>query len=258
MGIQVCPLPTAVLSTHSKFQDFHFVDLTHALEPIIAHWKKLDLKFDAIYSGFLGSHRQIEIVKEFIEAFRHEDIKIIVDPVLGDNGKIYTPLSPEHVTEMKSLIAHAHVITPNLTEASYLLDEPFSDRIEIKRIKNWIWRLADKGPEIVIVTSVRTNGYDDQTSVVAYNKNDERFWKVTCNYLPTEYPGTGDAFASVVTGALLQGDSLPIAIDKAVQFTSMGVRATFGYEYDNMEGIMLERVLNQLDMPSLSMSYELI
>jgi pyridoxine kinase len=258
MGIQVCPLPTAVLSTHSKFSNFHFVDLTDAMEPIIAHWKKLDLKFDAIYSGFLGSHQQIEIVKQFIEDFRHDDIKIIVDPVLGDNGKLYTPLSPEHVTEMKSLIEHAHVITPNLTEAAYLLDEPFSERVETERIKDWIRRLADKGPDIVIVTSVRTRKSEDRTSVVAYHRSDDRFWRVSCNYLPTEYPGTGDAFASVVTGALLQGDSLPIAIDRAVQFTSMGVRATFGYEYNNIEGILLERVLNQLDMPPLSMSYELI
>jgi len=258
MGIQVCPLPTAVLSTHSKFSDFHFVDLTHAMEPIIAHWKKLDLKFDAIYSGFLGSHQQIEIVKQFIEDFKHDEIKIIVDPVLGDNGKLYAPLSPEHVTEMKSLIEHAHVITPNLTEAAYLLDEPFSERIETERIKEWIRRLADKGPEIVIVTSVRTRKSEDRTAVVAYHRSDDRFWRVSCNYFPTEYPGTGDAFASVVTGALLQGDSLPIAIDRAVQFTSMGVRATFGYEYNNIEGILLERVLNQLDMPPLSMSYELI
>ena len=258
MGIQVCPLPTAVLSTHSKFSDFHFVDLTHAMEPIIAHWKKLDLKFDAIYSGFLGSHQQIEIVKQFIEDFRHDEMKVIVDPVLGDNGNLYAPLSPEHVTEMKSLIEHAHVITPNLTEAAYLLDEPFSERVETERIKEWIRRLADKGPDIVIVTSVRTRKSEDRTAVVAYNRNDDRFWRVSCNYLPTEYPGTGDAFASVVTGALLQGDSLPIAIDRAVQFTSMGVRATFGYEYNNIEGILLERVLNQLDMPPLSMSYELI
>ncbi len=258
MGIQVCPLPTAVLSTHSKFSDFHFVDLTHALPPMIDHWKKLNLKFDAVYSGFLGSHQQIEIVTQFIEDFRHEAIKIIVDPVLGDNGRIYAPLSEAHVTEMKSLITHAHVITPNLTEAAYLLDEPYTEYIETGRIKEWIMRLADKGPEIVIVTSVRTGRDQAETAVIAYHRSDNRFWRVACNYLPTEYPGTGDAFASVVTGALLQGDSLPIAIDRAVQFTSMGVKATFGYEYNNVEGILLERVLNQLDMPPLSMSYELI
>lgn len=258
MGIQVCPLPTAVLSTHSKFNNFHFVDLTAELQPMIDHWKALDLKFDAIYSGFLGSHQQIEIVKRFIDDFRQPEQKIIIDPVFGDNGKIYAPLSPEHVSEMKSLIEHADVITPNLTEAAFLLDEPYREHIELEQIKEWIRRLVDKGPKIVIVTSVRTNGLKNQTSVVAYNRHDDRFWRVTCNYLPAEYPGTGDAFASVITGALLQGDSLPIAIDRAVQFTSMGVRATFGYEYNNVEGIMLERVLNQLDAPPQSMSYELI
>ena len=195
MGIQVCPLPTAVLSTHSKFNNFHFVDLTAELQPMIDHWKALDLKFDAIYSGFLGSHQQIEIVKRFIDDFRQPEQKIIIDPVFGDNGKIYAPLSPEHVSEMKSLIEHADVITPNLTEAAFLLDEPYREHIELEQIKEWIRRLVDKGPKIVIVTSVRTNGLKNQTSVVAYNRHDDRFWRVTCNYLPAEYPGTGDAFA---------------------------------------------------------------
>jgi pyridoxine kinase len=258
MGIQVCPLPTAVLSTHSKFKDFHFVDLTEELQPMIDHWKGLDLKFDAIYSGFLGSHKQIEIVKQFIHDFRNEDQKVIVDPVFGDNGKIYGPLSKVHVEEMKSLIEHADIITPNLTEAAFLLDEQFPEHIEQEEIKEWIRRLSAKGPKVVIVTSVHMNSHKGQTAVVAYNRHDDRFWRVACNYLPAEYPGTGDAFASVITGALLQGDSLPIAIDRAVQFTSMGVRATFGYEYNSVEGIMLERVLNQLDAPPQSMSYELI
>jgi len=258
MGTQVCPLPTAVLSTHSKFKDFHFVDMTTQLQSIINHWKKLDLSFDAIYSGFLGSHEQIEIVRSFIHDFRRENQWVVVDPVLGDDGKIYAPLSQEHVTEMQSLIPEADVITPNLTEAALLLNKPYPKKISINTIKEWIVDLSEKGPETVVVTSVPEGRRKNQTAVVAYNSKDKRFWKVSCNYLPANYPGTGDAFASVVVGSLLQGDSLPMALDRAVRFTSMGVRATFGYDYNTDEGILLERILDTLDSPAHISTYELI
>lgn len=257
MGIQVCPLPTAVLSTHSKYKDFHFVDLTEHMSPMIDHWKKLHLEFNAIYSGFLGSHRQIDIVKRFIDDFRDDRQLVVVDPVLGDDGKIYTPLSQDHVKEMRSLIHKADVITPNLTEASLLLDEPFPATISNQQIKEWILELSDRGPEIVIITSVPESGDRGVTSVIAYNRKDKRFWKVPVNYLPANYPGTGDAFASVITGSLLTGDSLPIAMDRAVRFTSTGVRATFGYDYNPDQGILLERILDTLMAPVQTISYEL-
>lgn len=118
--------------------------------------------------------------------------------------------------------------------------------------------LSDKGPEVVIITSVPVLDEPHKTSVYAYNRTGNRYWKITCPYLPAHYPGTGDTFTSVITGALLQGDSLPIALDRATQFILQGIRATFGYEYDNREGILLEKVLHNLDMPIQSSSYELI
>lgn len=257
MGIQVCPLPTAVLSTHSKYSNFHFVDLTDHLQPMIDHWKSLRVNFNAIYSGFLGSHRQIAIVRDFIDDFRQQEQLVVVDPVLGDDGRIYTPLSVDHVKEMRTLIQKADVITPNLTEASLLLERPFPKDVTNQQIKEWILELSDRGPSIVIVTSVPEEHNRGITSVIAYNRKDERFWKVSVNYLPANYPGTGDAFASVITGSLLTGDSLPIAMDRAVRFTSMGVRATFGYDYDPDQGILLERILDTLMAPVQNVSYEL-
>ncbi len=263
MGAQVCPLPTAVLSTHSKFKGYHFVDLTDHMQPMIDHWKELDIKFDAIYSGFLGSHRQIDIVIDFIKDFKKEKTLVVVDPVLGDNGKVYGPLNDEVVQEMKKLVRDADIITPNLTELALLLDKPYNPAIGMEELKNDILQLAKTGPRIVIATSVPSdlnnqNGDAKGTSVVAYNKRGDRFWRVSCSYLPADYPGTGDAFASVVTGSLLQGDSLPIALDRAVHFISMGVRATFGYEYNPDEGILLERMLPTLNAPVQMSSYEII
>ncbi|RLD63127.1 MAG: pyridoxamine kinase [Bacteroidetes bacterium] len=258
MGIQVCPLPTAVLSTHSKFSDYHFVDLTEHMQPIINHWQNLELKFDAIYSGFLGSDKQIDIVKNFIDNFRQDNQLVVVDPVLGDNGSLYGPFNNYMIEKMRELIKKAVIITPNLTEAAFLLDKPFSFEISQDEIKTWVKKLADMGPEIVIITSAPEKLSHKQTSVIAYNKKDDRLWKVTCDYLPASYPGTGDAFASVIVGSLLQGDSLPIALDRAVQFISMGVRATFGYNYNTNYGILLEKVLPNLQSPVQISSYELL
>lgn len=258
MGMQVCPLPTAVLSTHSKFNDFHFVDLTSQLEPMIAHWKALNLNFQAIYSGFLGSEKQVAIVEQFIRDFNTKNQLVVVDPVLGDNGKLYSPLNPEMVEEMKRLIKSADVITPNITEAALLLNKKFDPAVTEKEIQRQIVKLAAQGPRIVIVTSVPDLETKNRTAVIAYNQADKRFWKVSCDYLPASYPGTGDAFASVVTGSLLQGDSLPIALDRAVQFISMGVRATFGHDYNTDEGIILEKILPQLGAPVQMSSYQLL
>lgn len=258
MGFQVCPLPTAVLSNHTQYPHFSFLDLTDEMSKIIEEWKKLDVQFDAIYTGYLGSPKQIQIVSDFIDGFRQADSLAVIDPVLGDNGRLYTGFDEKMIVEMQQLITKADVITPNLTELFYLLDKPFKEENSDEELKSYLRELSDKGPEVVIITSVPVRNDPHKTSVYAYNRQGSRYWKVTCPYLPAHYPGTGDTFTSVVTGSLMQGDSLPIALDRATQFILQGIRATFGYEYDNREGILLEKVLHNLDMPIQSSSYELI
>jgi pyridoxine kinase len=257
MGIQVCPLPTAVLSTHSGFSDYHFVDLTEHLQPILAHWKQLDLRFDAIYSGFLGSSAQIDTVIQCIEDFRHETLLAVVDPVMGDNGALYGPLDAGIVSEMRKLVAHADIITPNTTEVALLLDEPYRTSFSTANLKECIKRLHAMGPRTVIITSVPQQD-PSKTAVVAHSLDDDRYWKVECDYIPAWFPGTGDAFTSVIVGSLLQGDSLPIALDRAVQFTSIGIRATFGHTMSGKCGILLERVLDTLKAPVQMSSYRLL
>lgn len=258
MGVKVCPLPTAVLSSHSRFKGYHFTDLTDQMQPIIDHWRQLGVAFDAVYSGFLGSHKQICIVRQLIDTFTNENQLVVVDPVLGDNGTLYAPFNEKMVSGMRSLIQKANVITPNLTEMFLLLDKPFHADAGEDEIKREILQLSESGPDIVVVTSVpdQAHGDGDHYSVIAYNKNDSRYWKVPIDYIPAEFPGTGDCFTSVLTGSLMQGDSLPIALDRAVHFVSYGVRATYGYNYDPKQGILLERVLNRLNFPMPVSSYE--
>lgn len=259
MGIQVCPLPTAVLSTHTGgFDKYKFIDLTDHMEEYIQHWRSLNLKFDCIYSGFLGSPRQIGIISKFIHQFSSKEQLVVIDPVLGDNGRLYKSFGQEMVGKMADFISQADIITPNITEAALLLNEPYKENFEEKEQKEWLHRLAEKGPKIVIITSVPDAQSRKSTSVIAYNREDGRFWKVKCDYIPAHFPGTGDSFTSVLVGSILNGDSLPIALDRSVQFISNAIRASYGYKYPEREGVLLERVLGNLNAPVMSSSYEIV
>jgi pyridoxine kinase len=268
MGIQVCPLPTAVLSTQtSGFDDFCFVDLSSAMRDFLAHWQKLGLRFDAVYSGFLGSPGQVETVAACIEGCLREGGLAVVDPVLGDNGILDPTMSMEMVERQRWLISKADCVTPNLTEAALLLGEPMPEaaldqrnaHMETGRIKEWLLRLAELGPDFSIITSVPLQGRRGEgSSVVAYNRREGRFWRVDCDYIPAFYPGTGDTFTSVLTGSLLQGENLPLSMDRAVQFVTLGLRATFGHALPARDGIILEKVLGALHAPLQMSNYKIL
>ena len=205
MGFQVCPLPTAVLSSHTQYPHFSFLDLTDEMPKIINEWKQLKIQFDAIYTGYLGSPQQIQIVSRFIDDFRQPDSLVMIDPVLGDNGKLYANFDEQMIMEMRHLIRKADVITPNMTELFYLLDKPYKAENTDAELKNYLHEISEHGPGIVIITSVPVQDDSHKTSVYAYDRQGDRYWKVTCPYLPAHYPGTGDTFTSVITGSLMQG-----------------------------------------------------
>ena len=258
MGFNVCPLPTAILSNHTQYPHFSFLDLTEEMQKIIKEWKDLEIEFDTFYTGYLGSVRQVGIVENFISDFKKEDGLVIIDPVLGDNGRLYTNFDENMVMAMRDFVKMSNVITPNLTELFCLLDRPYQIENEDVELKEYLLELSENGPEIVIITNVPVKNNPHVTSVYAYNRKGNRFWKVTCPYLPAHYPGMGDTFTSVITGALMQGDSLPMALDRAAQFCYQGIRATYGYDHNTREGIMLEKVLQNLNIPIQITSYELI
>lgn len=260
MGIQVCPLPTAVLSSETgAFTDFSFVDLTHALPDFLDHWDREGIMFDAVYSGFLGSPAQVELVERCIATRLMPGGLAVVDPVLGDNGVFDPTITPEMVEGMRRLVKSANCIMPNLTEAAFLLGECYpGDDMPVSQLKEWLIRLADMGPENVVITSVPLKKTAHKSAVAAYQRTRGAFWQVACDYIPAFYPGTGDTFASVVTGSLLQGDSLPIAIDRAVQFVTLAIRATFGHDLPSKYGILLERVLHSLNVPLTVSTYTLL
>lgn len=257
MGYQVCPLPTAILSAHSEYKNFRSFDLTNQMQGIIEHWKELNLHFDALYSGYLASERQIHIVSDFFDYFGQTDNFILVDPVLGDHGQLYPGMNPSMVEAMRKLCSKAKVITPNLTEAAFLLNRQPGQAKSCEDAVCWCRALSELGPDYVIITSA-PSGNERKIATIAHNKKDGRTWRVSSDYISATYPGTGDAFASVITGCLLNGDSLPEALDRAVHFINMGIKATFGYNHNPLDGMNQEKVLHYLNESLPYFTYELL
>ncbi|OJF76842.1 MAG: pyridoxamine kinase [Treponema sp. CETP13] len=270
MGVQVCPIPTAILSTHSGgFSNYSFHDLTDTMLEYVAHWKKLGLTFDAIYSGFLGSPKQADIVLNIIDEFAIKkgkqngkvvtglsDTLVVVDPVMGDDGSLYQSIDPAMVPQMRHLIAKADIIVPNVTEASLLLDKKIPHAFHNEDMKFFLKSLSDMGPNTVVITSLPDAHNSDFLCTAAYQRDTDSYWKISANRLPGSYPGTGDTFASVMIGSLLKGESLPVSIDRSVHFISQCINASRGYDYPRRNGILLERELYLLREPWQISSYE--
>lgn len=240
MGVQVCPVPTAVLSAHTGYSEFVIRDLTDFIKPALEHYKKLGTDFDCIYTGFLASSEQIDHCLEFLSSYP-EALKV-VDPVMGDGGKAYPTYTREMCSRMSELVAVADIITPNLTEASILLGEEYpTSPMRSSEVKSWLVRLSKQGAKIVVITSV--NLADGGMSTIGYDKENNSFWKIRNDYVPANYSGTGDMFTSVLIGSLLKGDSLPIAMNRATAFTELTVKTTYSYQTPRTDGLMLESQL---------------
>ena len=246
MGIQCCPLPTAFLSTHTGgFEGFTFLDMTDEMVKVAAHWKSLGLRFDAVYSGFLGSERQIGIVEEFIQTFRGEKTAVVVDPVMGDHGRCYQTYTPAMCAGMARLAERADVITPNLTEAAFLLDIPYKDLpTDPDGCRATAERLSVNGRRSVALTGVSLKR--GQTGAMCFDAKTGRTEAVQTEYVAHEFHGTGDVFASVLTGALVRGASLAEAAHQAVEFIRACAVRTAAEELPMREGVDFEPLLGLL------------
>lgn len=239
MGIQVAPLPTALLSTHGAYPGGTFLDLTDQMIPIMDHWEKLGAQFDAIYPGFLGSGEQIDHVIDFIGRFSGNNPLVIVDPVMGDEGKVYSIIDKSIISKMGDLVKHAQIITPNTTEAAVLLGKEYSPELTEDEASTVMKELAELGPEVVILTSIHSKGEEGRYTGVYDTRNDKVFFD-RCKYIPKDYPGTGDAFTTILTGALLKGKSIEEALRVSLQFIESSLKATVESGVDPRDGINLE------------------
>lgn len=249
MGVQCCPLPTAFLSTHTGgFEGFTFLDMTDELPKVAAHWKSLGLEFQAVYSGFLGSERQIAIVEDFLREFRGADTAAVIDPVMGDHGEVYQTYTPAMCAGMARLAELADVITPNLTEAALLLGVPY-DALPAGEAgcREIVERLSLDGRRSVVLTGASTA--PELTGAMCFDAKTGRTEAVQTRRVPQEFHGTGDVFASVLTGALVQGASLPDAVRQAVDFVRACAERTAKAGIPMREGVEFEPLLGLLTQP---------
>lgn len=240
-GIETSALPTAILSTHTGgISGYTYRDLTEDMRPVMKHWKSLDIKFDAIYTGFLGSFEQLDIVKEFFDAFRQEDNLILVDPVMGDNGELYTVFTREFAAGMRMLCQKANIIVPNLTEAALLLDEPYHPGPYTHAyIESLLRKLGALGPQKVVLTGVYFK--EDELGAATYDRTTDTIDYVFTQKIPGYYHGTGDVFASALLSALLNDFSLIDAAAIAVHFTTDSIRRTYKAKTDYRFGVNFEQ-----------------
>lgn len=248
LGCQVCPLPTALLSNHSEYKYFYFFDFTDYMEEYYSYWEKNNAAFDCLYSGFIGSEKQINIMIEIINKMKsNSNPLIVVDPVMGDHGEVYKTYTPEMVKKMGSLVNKADIITPNLTEAGILLGKKYNgETISIELLKKYLKELCGMGPEIALITGVTTD--EGEHINACYNKDKNEYWKVPFDYVDTRYPGTGDLFTSLFTGYLLKGKKLPEAMENASIFVSKAVRVTYEAKTPSSEGVLFEKIMKELYM----------
>ena len=244
-GVEVVPLPTAVLSTHTGgFTHFTFRDLTEDMAAITKHWKMLGYQFDIIYTGYLGSLEQVDIVKNIIETFRKDDTLVIVDPVMADAGAYYSMITPDFAVGMRELCEMADIITPNLTEAAFLLEREYKEHYTKEETEEILRALSVLGPEKIVLSGVSVEGntigaasYDRLTDSVAYAIEEK---------MGGFYHGTGDTFASALIAALAKDFSVNEAAEIAVQYTLACIKRTYAEGTDTRFGVDIENELPTL------------
>lgn len=262
MGIEVCPLPTAILSNHTAFSSFSFLDLTDKIPEILNEWKKQGFHFDAIYTGYLGSIKQIDLVHKILDEFAQNDTLVVIDPCMADNGKLYTGFSQDFVQQMAKLCGRANVILPNMTEACFLVNQDYDIFTHTNEsITKLMEKLLSLGANHVVLKGVDFSS--DKIGVAYYsqkNNNDSRNligksiiensiddMKIYFHHRYDEnFHGTGDLFASVVTGALVLKKELKEAVEIACDFIQESIEWTLSNPNYNWYGVEFESALKNL------------
>lgn len=243
MKIQCCALPTAVLSNHTGYESYFFDDYTDKMKPFSREWEKLGLRFDGIYTGFLGSVRQVDLISGFIEKFADGNTSVVVDPVMGDNGRRYATIDRSLCEELKKLLPLSSIITPNLTEACLLADIPFDnggfDEEKLVRITR---RLNELGAKDIVITGIQDGDHLCNYVSCADGKS-----KIIRHPLSgSHHAGTGDVFASVIAADRVNGVELTESVGKAAGFVSRAIALSDEMNIPAQDGVCFEELLAEL------------
>lgn len=243
LKIQCCPVPTSILSNHTGFPTYFFDDYTEKMPKYIEQWKKLGLSFDGIYSGFLGSEAQIQIVIDMIKEFSGPGTKVIIDPIMGDHGKAYQTYTPLMCSRMKELVGFGDIVTPNLTEACILTGREYRKegwkRAELIRMAS---EIQEMGPEEVVITGVTEGSF--VTNVVLEKEGTGHFLRSF--RVGSERPGTGDVFSSIVAAQAVKGIPLTDGVKKAADFVKRCIIKSDELNIPKENGVCFEELLSLL------------
>lgn len=240
-GVEASVLPTAVLSTHTAFSKFTFKDLTDELPAISDVFSELNISFDAISTGYLGSFRQLDFVSSFIDKFKADDAVVFIDPVMGDNGSLYTGFNQQFADKMAELCSKADLITPNMTEASYMLHVPYKEVYDETYIKEMLVSLTELGAKRAALTGISFN--TDKIGVYMYDSVSKKFYSYFNEWFPAVFHGTGDIFAASALGAYMHGMELSDSLALAVDYTLECIRCTLKDPNHREYGVNFEEAL---------------
>ena len=240
-GVEAAVLPTAVLSTHTAFSEFTFRDLTDEIAPIGETLKRLNIDFDAIYTGYLGSFEQLSLVGKFFDDFKRDGTFILIDPVMADNGNLYKGFTEEFAKAMGELCAKADLIVPNITEAAYMLGIPYNPDYDEEYIRGLLRSLTTLGCPRAALTGI---GFTpDEIGVYYYDSIEDKYFKYFNERLPVSYHGTGDTYASAALGAIMRGISVEDSLAIAVDFTLEAMKKTEADPNHRFYGVNFEEAL---------------
>lgn len=253
MGVQPCPLPTAILTAQTGYPSYYCDDYTEKMEHFRSEWEKMGQSFDGIYTGFVASEEQITQIFHFIETFDTEKTFLLVDPVMGDDGRTYDMFTPRLLEQMKKLALRADIITPNLTELALLSDisyEQFSEIEDHEALITSIVRagrsLCRKGPKHVIVTGIQFTDRQGGRQMGNLYLSDTEQKLLSFPYVGGSYSGTGDLFASCLAAGIARGDDIPSTIETAGAFLETALIDTVKEEIPRNDGINYEQYLSML------------
>lgn len=245
MKVQVCPVPTSVLSNHLGFPLCHFDDYTSHMRDYIKVWSELGLTFDGLYCGFLGNEEQIDIVREFVEMFRPP--LFLLDPVMGDHGRSYSSITKTHVQKMKELLPLADIITPNITEACLLTDTPWKDgEWTMQELSGLCEKLASLCLKDSVSASIVITGIRQGDSLVNFLWDDGVYTTVASPIAGASRPGTGDIFASILAADAVRGETLLTSVQKAANFVGLCIAGSEKAGTPVQEGVVFEKYLAAL------------
>lgn len=245
MGYSLYNLPTALVSNTLDYGKFEILDTTSYMENTITVWNELGFQFDCISTGFILSSKQVDIITNYIKSQNNPNLLVVVDPIMGDDGKLYNGITNETVVHMKELSSYADILIPNYTEAAFIADL-FTDKSSLTKseINALIDKLVSQGSKSVVITSIIEKDSNNHF-VCGYDGKSKSYFYLSYDYIPVRFPGTGDIFSAVMIGELLKETSLELSVKKAMDIVARLIEKNIDSQ-DKFKGIFIEKDLDSI------------